>query len=436
MGRARSTRRAFLQKASLAAASMALGVVNAMPQDRPLGANERIALGIAGPGSRGRSLMAWANKFAKTENCEFVAVADLLKDRRERAAKIVQDWTGKKPIICRNLEELCQLKEVDAVIIATADFQHAPHCRMAVEMGKDVYVEKPLGCDFEQVKLCWQAVKRTKRVVQVGTQAGSSGGLWGTQQFIKSGGLGKVTYVEVAQPLFQQRWRIRGSETAITEKDVDWRRWLCYLPYIPFNPRYYLEFRLFWPFSSGCLCQWASHAMNEVNVCLDSIPKYAMCWGGVYLWQDGRTNPDTIDALWEYPEGILCRYHMRLGNSANGRGITIYGTRGTVTPGGKAVPDGGGGEVICENPEDPNPSFRVDKSKLIPKEGIDYPKPPSVDHMQHWLQCLRTREQPRSNIDWGYAHAVATILANMSYRNGCRMEYDHEKMEMKKSPIT
>ncbi len=433
------TRREFLRQAT-AGAVMALGAASFIPNgERVFGANDRLSLGIVGCGSRGRVLMEWANRLSKTQNVEFTAVCDIWNQRREGAAALVKQWTDKEPRKCRTLAEICDLQDVDALIIATADFQHAYHLTHAVRAGKDVYVEKPLGCDFHQIKTAWKAVKETGRVVQMGTQARGKGKYFGARDFIKSGALGKVTFVEIYQPLFQQRWRIPNAEKLIKPEDTDWREFLCYLDpkRHPFNPRHYLEFRLFWPFSSGCFCQWMSHQIDLVNLVLDELPKSAVAHGGIFLWKDGRTNPDICQCLLEYPSGVLVTYHMRLTNSANGREITIYGTNGTMElEAGIAYGDGGGGEVICENPSDPFPRFRVDESKRLKAKsegGVRWESPPDVDHMGHFFECVRTREPTRADIDAGFGHALATTMANLSYRRGRRMEYDAERMEIKPS---
>lgn len=431
------SRREFVAKSSIGVGALGLGTL--FLPSRVFGANDRLGLGIVGPGGRGNSLMSWAHKLEESHNVQFTAVCDIWNQRREAAAKKVEQWNGKPPAKCRTIAEICEREDVDVLIIATPDFAHAYHLAYAVRAGKDAYVEKPLGCDFAQLKDAYNAVKETERVVQMGTQSRGSGRYFGARDFIKSGALGKVTFVEIYEPLFQQRWRIYGSENSIKKEDTDWKEFLCYLSpkKYKWNPRHYREFRLFWPFSSGCFCQWMSHKIDLVNLALDEWPQSAVAHGGVYIWKDGRTNADTIQCLLEYPSGVLATYHMRLGNSANGRGITIYGTNGTMDlNGGLAYGDGGGGEVTPENPDDPNTRFNVDKSKVLKSRkegGVKWESPPSVDHMGHFFECVRTRERTRADIDAGFGHALATTLANMSWRNKCRMVYDAENMEMRKA---
>ncbi len=180
-----------------------------------------------------------------------------------------------------------------------------------------------------------------------------------------------------------------------------------------------------------------SHKIDLVNLALDELPKSAVAHGGVYLWKDGRTNPDTIQCLLEYPSGCLVTYHMRLGNSQNGRGTTIYGTKGTMAlEQGIAYGDGGGGAVICKDPDAANPSFHVERSARLKSHkegGVRWESPPRIDNMTDFVEAVRTRRRTRADIDAGFGHALATTMANLSYRSGCRIEYDAEKMALKKS---
>jgi predicted dehydrogenase len=429
-------RREFVKRSALGA-SAALGA--AYVPRHAFGANDRISLGLVGPGSRAQTLIQWVYNIEKSHNVEFTAVCDIWNQRRESAARQLQEHYKREVRKCRTLAEICALKDLDSLIIATADFQHAYHLTQAVKAGKDVYVEKPLGCDFEQVKNAWKTAAASDRVVQLGTQGRSIGKYQGARNFVRSGWLGKVSYVEICEPLFEERWRIAGSEDSIKEVETDWKEFLCYLDPKKhrWNPRHYREFRLFWPFSSGCFCQWMSHRIDLVNLVLGELPRSAVAAGGIYVWKDGRNNPDTVQTLLEYPSGVLATYHTRLGNGAEKRGITIYGTSGTmVLDEGVAFGDGGGGEVLEEHPGDPNTKIMVDPKRVLKarKEGgVKWDSPPDQDHMANFVECMRSRKRPAAAIDAGYGHAVATILANLAYRKGARMEYDAAAQEVRPS---
>lgn len=420
-------RRQFLKHSAGGLTALAMGGPIAAAE--VLGSNDRIRLGFVGLGSRGGNLLGWANKLAASHRVEIAAICDLVERRREQAADRVAGWQGQKPTICRTLGEMCDRKDVDAVVIATADFQHCYHAAHAVLAGKDVYVEKPFGCDFDQVSRARAVVAASDRIVQMGTQSRGLGKYASAANFVQSGKLGQVTYVEVSEPIFQQRWRVPGSENSLTADDVDWREYLCYLPQsMPFDARHYSEFRLFWPFSSGPFCQWMSHRIDLVNMVLGKLPCSAVALGGVYLWKDGRNNPDTMECLLEYPGGTLVAYHLRMGNSANGRGITFYGTNGTLDLEGSLAYGNGGGGLVCEaGAISGHPMFRIDHTKVLREKkagGIELDPGQDVDFLGHFFDCVRNRQKPRADIEAGFGHSVASILANQAYRRGCKMTFD------------
>ncbi len=408
------TRRNFVSTTSTVGAGAITFGVHCIPQSS-FGANDRLQLGIVGAGSRGKALMAWAHKLETSHNVQFTAVCDIWNQRRNAAAKKVSRWNGKSVATYRTLDDLCSKKDTDVLLIATADFQHCYHAAKAVQAGKDVYVEKPFGCDFEQIKKAYLAIRATDRIVQMGTQSRGNGKYYHAKESIQKGLLGKITYGEIHECISNRQWRIKGAENSIRQEDTDWREFLAYLDpeRYPWNPRHYREFRLFWPFSSGCFCQRLSHRIDLVNLVLDSVPQYAVALGGVYLWNDGRTNPDTVQCLLEYPGKTLITYHLRMGNAPDKRGINLFGTNGMLDL------DRG---IIKVN----------DKREEIDQE-ISLQSVPSIDHMGHFFECVRTREQPRANVEAGFAHTAATAMVNMAYRTGCRMEYDPDLLEIRPS---
>ncbi len=425
------SRRGFVTTSAAGASAWALGVPF-IPEEAK-GANERLHIGLVGAGVRGHALIAWTQKLEKKHNVRISAVCDLWKQRRQSACQKIQEHFGEKPASYRTLSELSENKDIDAVLLATPDFQHAPQAAQCVQAGKDVYVEKPFGCDFEQVKAAWQTIKQSDRIVQMGIQSRGRGLYYGARDLIQSGALGQITYGEIHDACFTQQWRIPGAEDSIHPQDTHWNEFLTYLDpeRYPWNPRHYREFRLFWPFSSGSFCQRMSHRIDVINLMLDSVPRYAVSLGGVYLWKDGRTNPDTVQCLLEYPGGTLITYHLRMGNHANARGIYLYGTKGTLDlRKGIVLPTGAGGDVRCDDPKSSNPHFYIDHKEKV-GEKIEISSPPNRDHLGQFFECVRSRQQPSADVESGYAHAIATILANMAYRSGCRMEYDPELQEIR-----
>ncbi|MGL4460634.1 MAG: Gfo/Idh/MocA family protein [Planctomycetia bacterium] len=440
----RPDRRRFLEESAGGLGSLALGAVagvstlgaaEALAETAAVGggANDRLQLGIVGVGSRGGSLMAWANKLAATSNVRFTAVCDLWRRRRETAAARVAEWNGAPPAVCRTPAELFDRPDVDAVLIATADFQHGWLAAQAAAAGKDVYIETPFGCDFDQARAAAGALKASGRVVQFGNQARGDDRYAAAARFVRAGRLGQIQYVEIAEPVCQQRWRVPNAETLVQPGDVDWREYLAYLPKsLPFDARHYVEFRLFEPFSTGPFSQWLGPRLDLVNLVLGSTPAAATATGLTSLWHDGRTTPDVVQAALEYPGGVLCAYHTRMGNSLNGRGITVYGTCGTLeVDNGVAYGNGGQGLAIeGERLPSGGTVYRLDAGRVLrgkAEGGVPLPREPSVDYLAHFFDWVRTRKASRpavGGLEAAFGETLSSCLAHQAYRRGRRMTID------------
>ena len=290
-------------------------------------------------GNRGRQLVEIAGRLHARHNVEVTAVCDLWKVNRERAVSESSRHYGRAPRAFQHLEDVLALKDVDAVLIATPEHSHSPILELAVKAGKDVYVEKPMGNVLEEARSARAAVLASQRIVQVGTQHRSEPYPRAARELVASGALGEVSKVEVEWNYHGPRWRGRPEVAQIREQDTDWRAWLMTKPYRPFDPRLYFEFRLYRDFSSGIPDQWMSHGIDLVHWFMgDSYPRSVVAHGGVFAWPDGRENPDTFQALLEYPKGFLVSYSTSFGNDAPG--FTRYmGKKATlVNIGGEGSP--------------------------------------------------------------------------------------------------
>jgi len=424
------TRREFLGKSAAGAAGMAMAMSAVGPfAGRVLGANDRVRVGVVGPGARASSLISEFAQQSKDLNMELVASCDIWNQARERGAARIKGLTGAEAIQCRNLEEICDRDDIDALIIATADHQHAQHMAYAVRAGKDVYVEKPLANDLDDAKDALKAVEETKRIVQIGTQRRSEGSWPAAAEFIASGALGQISYIEQAWNYFGSRWRRGNVEEEIQEKDTDWKRFLLNRPSRAWDPHVYREFRLYWPFSSGIPCQWLSHCIDAIQWIMDDpFPKSVVAQGGVYVWKDGRENPDTFQALFDYPKGYMVSFCTRFGNDRGSFGPIVYGTNGILDVDAlTASGEGGGGEVT------PAPyNCNVDASKKI-KDAVKLEAGPGMSHMRNWMECLRSRKQPNADVHGGYSHSIAIIMAIRALHTGRRVHFDPQTHTMQET---
>src|SRR5690606_25275055 len=300
-----NSRRDFIKKAAFATAGAYVGAsgFSAQSYGRILGANDRVRVGVIGFSDRFRgSLLPAFLSNHKQQNFDIVAVSDIWKIRREAGQTMLKEKFGHDINAYRNNEELYDAKGVDAVIISTADFQHALHTIEAVKAGCDAYVEKPFAETMEDARAALKAVKDSKKIIQIGSQRRSGQNYHAAADFIKSGKFGPITMVELTWNVNQPgRWRRPDLVAQMREQDTDWKRFLMNRPFEAFDARKHLEYRLFWPYSSGLPGQWMSHQIDTVHWFSGlKHPRSVAANGGVYVWKDGRRNWDTLTAVFDY----------------------------------------------------------------------------------------------------------------------------------------
>ena len=424
----RMDRRSFLDRSAKIAAGAALGT-SALSYGRILGANDRISLGHIGIGNRGRGLDWIVSRLKEKHNAEMTAVCDLWKTNRERAVATNEKFYGRAPRAFAEPEELLALKDVDAVLIATPEHSHSPVLKMVAEAGKDAYCEKPMGNVLKEVKAARDAVLSRNLIVQIGTQHRSELYPRAAHDLVETGVLGEVSKIEVVWNYHGPRWRGRPEVKQIREADTDWRKWLMTKPYRPFDPQLYFEFRLYREFSSGIPDQWMSHGIDLVHWFMDDpVPKSVVANGGIFAWHDGRENPDTFQALLDYPKGFLVSYSTSFGNDSPsftrymGKKATLFNIGGEGSPRYQLVEEKG----VHEDDSDIYEK-RAKKDILLPG---DTKLPPTgigdddLHHMENWFECLRSRQQPHATVHNGYGHSVACIMAAHSYWQGKKLYYD------------
>ncbi len=250
-----------------------------------LGANDRLRIGLVGFSDRAKAaLLPALFTLTQSQNCELAAISDIWNRRREEGAAFCQAKSGKAPRLFRNNDELFESRAVDAVIIATADFQHAPHGVEALRAGCDAYIEKPLANMIGDANALLDAAISTKRVVQIGTQRRSSRMVQDVRAYLQSGEFGPVTMVDIARNVNQPaRWRRPEMVKALREQDTDWARWRMTRTKDPWDPQKYAEFRLYWPYSCGIPDQWMVHDIDTLHFVTGiRRPPSGLANGGIY----------------------------------------------------------------------------------------------------------------------------------------------------------
>ena len=437
------SRRTFLKQSTLAAASLSLMSLGARSYAAVPGANDRVRVGVVGFSDRFRStLLPCFKDHCKDLNFDIVAVSDIWSVRRDEGQKALEKSFDHPIIACRNNDELYEkVKDLDAVIISSADFQHALHTVDAVKAGKDTYTEKPLAETMEDARKALKAVHETKRIVQIGSQRRSGPNYMAAAKFIQEGKFGPIVSVDLLWNVNQPgRWRRPDLVAKCREEDTDWKRYLLNRPADKWDPRKYLEYRLFWPYSSGIPGQWMCHQIDTVNWFsgLD-YPRSAVANGGIYAWNDGRKNADTFTTVLDYgpadksSPGFQVIFSSRMTNSMGGTKEVYYSNGGTMDLDKTTIsPDGGLTEKLAKEMKmsaNLLPSIKLSDIQVETAANTGADKLTSA-HMRNWQECVRSRKQPNAPIEAGFNHAIAVIMSNAAYRTGMRVTYDPVKQEV------
>jgi predicted dehydrogenase len=450
------SRRNFIGKTTTALAGTALASsavsLNAASYSRVKGANDRINIGFLGCGARGSGHQNMVKMSEKDKNLGVVAVCDIWKLNREKSAGLCKKNFGADVKQFKYSEEFLSMPELDAVMIATGDHQHAKILAEVVRAGKDCYCEKPMAIDVDEAKLARKAVLDSKQVVQMGSQWVSDPMQIKVREIIRSGRLGQITKIEQVWNDNGPRWHVPDDPdvAAIREADTDWNRWLLGKPYVPFDPWKYFEFRIFRDYSGGITSQWMSHGVGLVHFYTDTaIPDSMVANGGIFGWPDIRQNPDTFQALATYNEKkFLYSYTSNYANKF-GDYTCIRGKEGTL------FAHGGEGSsrwfFIPEHQELPGgfdfyegmkEAVRSKKAEIVTTPEYDMKMGPvnssddSKYHLDNWVDCMRDRSRtPNGHIHTGFWHSVAAIMATRAYREGKKLYWDRVTEEIIDHPV-
>ena len=374
-----------------------------------LGANERLRLGIIGPGSRGQEIMREA---IACPNTEFVAAADIYTRRQEEAKGIAP---GIKTYL--DYRYLLDDKSIDAVLIATPQHLHCEHFVAALDAGKHVYQEKTMAFTVDHAKRMRAAYKKAgKRTVQIGHQSCSSGQMADALAFLRNGKMGQITAIHAHMyrntPHGKPQWS-RPVFPDMTPENIIWNAFLGEAPKRDFDPNRYINWRFFWDYSGGNVYENMCHQLSFWYKALNlQVPRAVTMVGGVYLWKDGREVPDTMNVAMEHPEETLFSWDSGFGNNQLGSSEDVLGTDGTIAKGAQ---------------------IRYLPQKINNKEGnemLGQTRATPAAHMQNFLDCVRTGKETNCPFDVGYRVSIACRMAVESYRQGRTVRWDPQKEEI------
>ena len=430
------TRRDFLRRSGTAVAGMGLAAAACATYTKTVRAgeaaspNERVAVGIIGMGGRGQLLM---RKTVAANLADVVAVCDADQGSVDAAAGFVEKKSQKAPQRFTDFRKMLEMKELQAVIIATPDHWHPLQTILACQAGKDVYVEKPISHDIAEGLAMIKAVRDNKRICQVGLMQRVCEDFNNAITYVQSGKLGKVGFVRA--------WYVKKRDSLGNPPDgnppagLDWDMWLGPAPKVPFNPaRYrvdlpsdgpnYGSWRWFWDYAGGQLCDWGPHMLDVVRWGMKlGMPQSASASGGKLVFNDCRECPDTLEVVYDYPGVSVLWEHRQWSDRApepgHSHGIEFYGDKASlfVDRDGWAVYAEPGGEKAPE-----------------PKTGSEQMKAAEENLIGNFIACIKSRKEPTMPIEEGFMTTAACQLGNISFRSGTKVLWDDAAKTIPNNP--
>jgi predicted dehydrogenase len=391
---------------------VATGLAGTLAASNVLGANERIRIGIVGPGQRGAEILRQA---LACPNVEAIGAADVYTRRLDEVQQIVP---GIKTYL--DYRHLLDDKDIDAVLVATPQHLHAEHFVAALDAGKHVYQEKTMAFTVAHAKKMGAAAERAgvKRTVQIGHQWTSTGQFADAVTFLKPELMGKITYIHSHMyrntPHGKPQWS-RHVYPDMTAENIVWRAFLGEAPDRPFDANRFLNWRFFWDYSGGNVYENMCHQLSFWYKAMRlTIPRKVTMTGGLYLWKDGREVPDTMSVSMEHAEELLFTWDSGFGNERLGVTEDVLGDNGTVSHTMQG---------IRYQPEKKN---RPDGTEMLGMTKAD-PKA----HMQNFFDGIRGEvAEVNCPFELAYRVSIACRMAVESYRRERSVRWDAAKEEI------
>jgi predicted dehydrogenase len=418
------SRRQFVKTSALAVGSVSLASV--LPA-ASFGANDRIRIGVIGCGGQGTGHVGSLVKRSSEDNISVVAVSDVYQRRVTRAKDIChgEGYLDYRRLLARN--------DIDAVLIATPDHWHGKISIEAMESGKHVYCEKPMTHTVEQALEVRDAVKRYKKVFQVGPNATASDSYWKAREAIAQGRIGKATWAHASYNrnaricLFNDNQKIdpTAGPDKTGEDYINWDLWLGYkwglAPKIPWTPEHFFRFRKYWPYNGGVATDLLYHKLAPLLIAMagpnGEYPARVNASGGLYLEKDGRDIPDTFLMTADYPSEWSIFLVSTLTNDAS-LPDRVFGKYGTMDI---------GGEVKMKF----NGAFQEEFStRNGDKLETAVATEPRRDLEGNWIDAMRGKGAVMCNEDLGCATMVAIKMAVESYRQRKTMLWDAQNQKV------
>jgi predicted dehydrogenase len=382
-----------------------LSAATALSYSRVLGANDRINMGLIGCGDRGTHDMG---RFQTHKDVDVIAVCDIYGakvDAAQQKAPNAKAFSDHRKFL--------EVKELDVALIATPDHWHARIAIDALNAGKDVYVEKPLTLKIEEGPEIVKAARVNERICQVGMQQRSGQHyLQAKREYLDTKRLGKIT---LARTWWHGNgYHLRKAPTSLQSRpsNLDWAHFLGPLKWRDYDPQQYFNWRAYLDFGGGQVTDLFTHWIDVVHMFMGTdVPTSAVAAGGVFQYKDGRTAPDTINVLLEYPAEFTATFEATLVPGITGAAVEMCGTEGKL--------------YIDRSHFQFTPKGRSAQSTMV-KAYSDL----DLDHVNNFLECVRSRKLPNGDVLIGHRSAQASHLGNIAYMQKRRIDFDPVREEI------
>lgn len=407
-----ASRRRFLQTTAAAAAAPTIVPSSVFGQPGRPAPSDRVVVGSIGTGDLGRRHHL-NNKLLPNPRIEVGALCDVDRNHLEEASKNVLDKAKKRVPIYKDFRELCDRKDIDAVLIAVPDHWHALIAMYAMEAGKDVYCEKPLTLTIgEGIKLV-EAARRYGTVFQTGSQQRSDDKFRLACELVRNEKIGKLQRIDtMIGGIDEGQWQPFSTPP----DELDWDFWLGPAPYTDYFPnRVHYQFRWFSDYSGGKMTDWGAHHNDIAQWALGADGS-----GPVKVERENATFSDkgphdvalSFDVKYTYANGVELHCHsggIMVGDKNEENGVLFTGTDGWVFV--------KRGHIRASNPELLNTKFSESDIRLYV----------SKDHHNNWLDCIQSRERPICDVEIGHRSVTVCHLGNIAIRLNRPLQWDPER---------
>ncbi|MFN8258936.1 MAG: Gfo/Idh/MocA family oxidoreductase [Bacteroidales bacterium] len=391
-------------------------------------------------------------------NIEITGICDIFDIHAERAIEAASnkerkgtDSFSKKDIKrYKTYNELCAAPDVDAIIIAAPDHWHGPITIEAARNGKHVYCEKPMTWTVAETYAVREEVKKNNIVFQLGHQGRQTESYIKAKEAIDKKLLGKISLIEVTTNRNSPNgaWVYPIHEKA-SEKNIDWKQFIGPAPWHEFSLERFFRWRCWWDYSTGLSGDLLTHEYDAMNQILDlGIPKYATSSGGIYFYKDGRTVPDVLHTVFEFPDKDITMLYSATLASDRDRGKVIMGHDGNMQIGERLTVMADRESTryekkIKENiidPSEPIYSYVPGKKnvdavssateKYFAGRGLlyTYRNGKRMDtthlHISEFIEAIRGNGSTSCNIEQGFEEAITAHMGTIAYKEGRRVEWD------------